>query len=378
MASNSPATRFADLSRRQAAVILLATVAAMLWCLVAAISPKKTESVVAGNGSDLHLYRRIVECVHAGEDYYEAAGREMRAVGYPTGSIFNWRPPLYAWLIGTLPTPSWAQALLTILAGLALVFACTLMQREGGIGRAAAGIFPLIGALSWCIDGDAFLSQELWAGILICLSICAYAQDRWQTGLAAGLFALFFRELALPYCLIALFLACRQQRGQEIAGWLIGLALYSVYMLLHILAVAEHILPDDRVHASWVQFGGATFLLATCRMNAYLFNLPLWASAFYLPWALIGLASWRGGMGARLALTAGVYIAAFAVVGQPFNDYWGLITAPLLACGFAAAPEAVRALFFCLRKEFSAESEPNAPARSSLPPGECQPIGRPI
>jgi hypothetical protein len=119
---------------------------------------------------------------------------------------------------------------------------------------------------------------------------------------------------------------------------------------MHILAVKGRILPDDRVPASWVQFGGAAFLLATCRMNAYLFNLPLWTSALYLPLALLGLAGWRGWTGERLALTAGAYVAAFAVAGQPFNDYWGLITAPLLACGFAAIPEAVRDLYPSLRE----------------------------
>jgi hypothetical protein len=348
MASTSRTTRFADLSRRQAVLILTATTIALVWCLCAAFAPQTPYQPVVGNGSDLHLYRRIVECVHAGEDYYEAAGREMRAVGYPTGSIFNWRPPLYAWLIGALPSPTWAQAILTILAGLVILLAGRAMQREGGIGRVAAGIFPLIGALGWCIDGDAFLSQELWAGILICLSICAYASDRWHIGLAVGLLALFFRELALPYCLIALFLSWRQQRRQEIAGWLIGLGLYCLYMVLHIVAVVAQILPGDRLHASWIQFGGAAFLLATCRMNAYLFKLPLWASALYLPLALLGLAGWRGWVGSRFALTAGAYVAAFAVVGQPFNDYWGLLMAPLLACGCAAAPEALRDLFLAV------------------------------
>ena len=120
-------------------------------------------------------------------------------------------------------------------------------------------------------------------------------------------------------------------------------------MLLHVMAVKERILPTDRVHASWVQFGGAPFLLVTCRMNAYLFKAPLWLSGVYLPLALLGLAGWRGWTGARLALTASVYVAAFAVVGQPFNDYWGLMNAPLLAFGIAAAPEAIHHLYVAVR-----------------------------
>src|SRR5207247_1164926 len=99
MGSVPPTTRFAALSRRQALLLVSATTATLVWCLVAAFSPPKAANQVAADGSDLRLYRRIVESVHAGEDYYDAAGRELRAAGYPTGSIFNWRPPVYAWLI---------------------------------------------------------------------------------------------------------------------------------------------------------------------------------------------------------------------------------------------------------------------------------------
>ena len=57
------------------------------------------------------------------------------------------------------------------------------------------------------------------------------ALDRWRLGLATGLFALFLRELALPYCLIALFLAWRQRRREEIVVWMAGLILYGMCCL---------------------------------------------------------------------------------------------------------------------------------------------------
>ena len=44
---------------------------------------------------------------------------------------------------------------------------------------------------------------SLWAGVLIGLSICAYGIDRPRTGVALGLAAVFIRELAMPYCLVA-------------------------------------------------------------------------------------------------------------------------------------------------------------------------------
>ena len=369
MRFNSPTTRYVTLSRRRALLILCVTAAGMLWCLSASFCPKPAEELPAADGSDLRLYRRIVERVHAGENYYDAAGQEIRAAGYPTGSLFNWRPPVYAWLFGIFPDPSWAQAVLGAIAIVTLLMACVLMHREGGLARAAAGLFPLVGAFHWCIDGDAFFSQELWAGLLIAFSVCAYAQDRWRLGLAAGLFALFLRELTLPYCLISLVLAWRRQHRAEVILWFVGFGLYGLFMWLHGLAVAGRLGPAERVPASWVQFGGATFLLTTCRMNAYLFSAPSWLSAIYLPVALLGVAGWRGWTGARLALTAGAYVTAFTVVGQPFNDYWGLLPAPLLAFGFAAAPEALRDLLACVsRSQLICERETQAAVSGGIDP----------
>jgi hypothetical protein len=185
---------------------------------------------------------------------------------------------------------------------------------------------------------------------------------------AAGLAALFFRELALPYCAIALALAWRHRRRAEWRTWLAGFALYGLFLTFHALAVARRLTPADRPAAGWVQFGGTAFLLATCRMNAFLFSLPSWASALYLPLAVLGLGGWRGETGCRLGLTAAVYLAAFAVVGQPFNNYWGLLPAPLLPFGFASAPAAVRDLTRVARGRVS-RSLPVAPREQALPGG---------
>ncbi len=335
------ATRFADRTVGQAWLILAVLAAAILWLLGAALASPPAAGSAAQGGNDLRLYRSIVTGVHRGESYYEAAGRELRAQGYPTGSPFNWRTPLYAWLLGGLPSLAWGQLLLGLGALVTMLMAFAVVQREGGTRRAVATVLLLLGAFYWCIDGDAFLVQELWSGMLIALSICAYAQDRRPLGVAAGLAALFMRELALPYCLIALGLSWQERHRKETLVWLAGLAGYTVYLLCHGMEVARHITPADRVPASWIQFGGSAFILTTCRMNAFLFALPRWVGAIYLPLALLGLASWRGLTALRISLTVGAYISAFAIVGQPFNDYWGLMVAPLLPFGFAWAPAAL-------------------------------------
>jgi hypothetical protein len=340
----SVTTRFANRTIWQAVLILTILLVATVGCLWAALSPKPTSGLPEADGSDLRVYRRIIERVHAGEDYYDAAGSELRAGGYPTGAMFNWRTPTYAWVLGMLPALVWGQIALVMLALLTTCLAFVTLLRQVGLFMALAATILLWGAFHWCVDGEAYLSQELWSGILLGLSVAAYAIDRRRLGTAAGLGALFFRELALPYVVLTLTLACWQRRRKEAAVLFGGLMLYGLLLLFHGVQVSRHVLPTDRLPGSWIQFGGLAFLLQTCRMNAFLFSAPAWVSALYLPLSLLGLAGWKGETGLRLSLTAVVYIAAFAVVGQPFNDYWGLLYAPLLPFGLAGAPAALRDL----------------------------------
>src|SRR5712691_8782033 len=105
-------TWYATRTRGQAWAILAITAAALAWCLSAALAPHTSSEKASEGGMDLLLYRRIVERVHDGASYYDAAQSELRGGGYPTGSVFNWRTPVYAWVIGHLPSPTWAQVLL--------------------------------------------------------------------------------------------------------------------------------------------------------------------------------------------------------------------------------------------------------------------------
>ncbi|HXG12032.1 MAG TPA: hypothetical protein VNK04_19920 [Gemmataceae bacterium] len=346
------ATRFACRTRPQALATLAVTAAALAWCMAAYLN-RPTVPITSSGGSggeDLRLYRRIAERVRAGANYHDAAGDELRRRGYPTGSVFNWRPPTYAWVLGAALGPLGGQVLLIAIVIAALLTAYTVERREGGRGRATAVVVLMVGAFLWCVDGDAFFAQELWAAALIALSVGGYALGRWHLGLATGLLALFFRELALPYALIAAFLAFRQGRRREAVLWAVGLALYAVFMVYHGMEVLRRITPADRVEADgWVQFGGARFLLSACGMNVLLFRLPAWVAAFYLVFSLLGLAGWRGETAARVGLTAFAYTAAFAIIGKPYNCYWGLLFAPLLPFGLVRAPAALRDLFGALR-----------------------------
>jgi hypothetical protein len=82
-------------------------------------------------------------------------------------------------------------------------------------------------------------------------------------------------------------------------------------------------------------------VISTAQVNAYLLALPQWVTGIYLSLALLGFAGWTAPWGQRAGLTAALYLGDFAIVGNPFNQYWGSLIAPLLCLGVAQAPAAL-------------------------------------
>jgi hypothetical protein len=114
---------------------------------------------------------------------------------------------------------------------------------------------------------------------------------------------------------------------------------YTVFFAWHVASVLPLIGADDLAHqGSWLQLGGLPFVLSLCQMSAFLLLLPQWVTALYFTAALLGLAGWNSAMGQRIALVTSAYLALFAAVGHPFNQYWGALFAPLLCFGVARLP----------------------------------------
>jgi len=201
-------------------------------------------------------------------------------------------------------------------------------------------LLTMVGTFLWCLDGDAFFSQELWAGVLIALSVGAFAVGRRHLGVASGVAALLMRELALLYVLVAFVVACRERRWREVAAWCVGLAAFAALMAWHAWQVQHHLHGFEYAETEgWIQFGGPAFVIRTSQMNVWLFNLPSWVALLYLAASLVGLAYWRGPVAVRVGATVAAYMLAFLVVGKPFNEYWGLLYAALLPLGFVRAFE---------------------------------------
>jgi hypothetical protein len=162
-----------------------------------------------------------------------------------------------------------------------------------------------------------------------------------------------------------LVLAFRSRRWREALSWSAGFTVYAIFYAWHIAQVKPLILTSDHAHAgSWLQLGGAAFLISLTQMNAFLLLLPQWVSAIVLPLAMLGFAASRDGINddlgtadtrgkrsagkserrkeespaTRAGLTASAYVVVFAFVGYSFNQYWGSLIAPLFCFGVAQCP----------------------------------------
>lgn len=344
MPQNAPSTGYARLTPIQARLVLLALLLGTIFCVVLTLSPTPLGRVgkPPRGAGDVALYRAEIDRIHAGQGYYESASAELLARGYTTRSVFNWRLPLPIWLIGQLPAVALGKALLGLLAAALILTAYEALARERNVWRALACSLLLTGPLMLCVLGDLFVMPVLWAGVLIALSIGAYGVNRPYGATILGLLAAFCRELALPYCVLCAAIAWRHHRRKELAAWAVGLAAWLAYFGLHWLRVAQLTTPDALAHREgWIQLGGASFVLSTVQMNAYLLLLPQWVAALYFAAAMFGFAGWRTPLGVRAALTASLFVAAFGIVGQEFNQYWGTLVAPLFCLGLVRFPESL-------------------------------------
>ena len=352
MLPTSPPTGYARLSPNAARAVLLGLAGLCAFLVAVSLSPRAIVNPGKPEGrsvGDPALYRAEAERVRAGEPYYDVLAEELPARGYPTRSVFNWRTPLPVWLIGKLPSAGWGKTLLGLL-GLALLIASfEAIARDGSVCRAIAAACLLTGPLLLAMQDDHFCMPVLWSGTLIGLSVAAYGLRRPAWGVGLGLAAVLFRELALPYALLMAVMALAHRRWRELVAWSAGLAAWLAFFGWHCVAVLPRIGPEAIAHEhGWLRLAGASFVLATVQMNAYLIVLPQWVAALYFAGAMLGLAGWHTPLGQRAGLVACLLVAAFAVVGQPFNQYWGALAAPLLCFGVARAPASLRELWHAL------------------------------
>lgn len=332
----------------RAACVMALLVALMIYGL-AVCRPIKPVLDDNGKARDAatRFYQTVVEQVRAGESYYSVVGVELRNISYPTQSVFNWRMPALAWLLGQLPSDRAGQVLAFILAvATFLIWLSVFFQNEYALWQVLLGGLFLSGPVIYSLFPGTSLVHEFWAGTLIALSLAAYARGWRHVSVLCGLMALFLRELSLPFVCVMMILAFREAQRREALLWFTGLLAFCGEFLLHWSIVSNLNANDDRLMAGdWIVFGGWPFVLNTARMHPFLIALPPWVTALLLPPVLLGLARWRGAPGLRIASTVGIYVLAFSIAGRSNNTAWGLMYALVMPLGLLHAPYALGELW---------------------------------
>lgn len=295
--------------------------------------------------SDMSLYRHVVADMEMGQNYYPAAAAEHRRFGYPTSPAPVFRMPTLAFILLALRTDILRLAALWLVYGAIVI----LLYREL---QAARKSMPVrIGVLAVAVTGlsvagasDAAYWHEVWAALLIALSLLSYRKARWWPAVLAGLLACLIREIALPYLAVMAGFALLERRWKEFFGWIGAMSAVAIALVLHLSIASGLHQAGDIVSASWLGFGGWDFAIASAKWNILLHGLPYPLIALALCLGLVGLAGAHDGRARRAAAFVGGYLLALLIVGRPDNYYWGIIFTPLLPMGWLFAPHAVRDL----------------------------------
>ena len=267
-------TRLANLASWQARLVLSVFAMAIVWGAICCEKSSRPELAASRiNRGDIKLYDSIVRRVHAGEDYYEVVGSELRARNYARRPFFNWRLPALALFLGKLPTPEIGKWTLVALALVTLAIWLLILSQEQGFHVTLFGGWILLGTLVSCFAGQAFLFHELWAGVLIALSIGIHGHNR-VLSVASGLLALAVRELSLPFAVVMLIMACKNKRRREAIAWLLGIIIFLLYLAMHAKTVSGLLIASDRANDTWLQLGGWSFVLTTTKWTLLTLDFP--------------------------------------------------------------------------------------------------------
>ena len=332
-------------------IIALIAVVVFGFMVCQPINPYNEEG--KAKDGDFQLYQNIVEQIHTGKDYYSAADNELHKMGYATRSVFNWRLPVLAWLLGHLQSIRTGQILVFVLALISLLIWMTAFyQKRYDLWQTFLGGMIISGPVIYSFMHGPVMFHEFWAGTLIALSLGAYARGWRIAAVISGLMALLLRELSLPFVCVMMVLAYMEGQRREALFWLIGILAFGGELLLHWSIVSKLITENDRtIQGGWIVFSGWPFVLRTAQMNVYLLAAPPWITAIIMPLSLLGLAGWRDELGLRVACTVGIYVLAFLMVGRPVNVYWGLMYNFVLPLGLLHAPAALRDLWQPIQTE---------------------------
>ncbi|MDT8759747.1 hypothetical protein MZO42_13675 [Sphingomonas psychrotolerans] len=322
----------------------------LLICLTALTAPDPA-AVAAGTAAsqsdqtDLMVYEKIVAGVKGGGDYYTVATDTLRAGGYPLRPFFTVRLPSLAVVQAALPDWGPAALLYLLAAYVGMVWGLRLSEALPRTLPRVAALLLLIGSMLAFLQADLVAFHEIWAGLLIALSLGLRRPGRWVEPVAFGLVAMLIRETAALYVVVMLVLAWRDGERREVLGWLAALVLFAAALAAHAWAVTGVTGPHDPASPGWSGLLGFGFFVKSLSLATALQLLPPAAAALIVGLALFGWAAWDDPLGWRMFVTLAAYAALIGLFARSDNFYWALMVAPVFLAGLVFVPDGLRDLF---------------------------------
>ena len=284
------------------------------------------------------LYQQVVAQLRNSDSYYPVLRDQLRKSGYATRELFHWRTPLLLKSLAVLPD-SMSYALLIALGVALYVLTFAVTVSHGPFVFWAAMVMQL-GTVALVINPKAVFVAEIWTGFLIALSVCASLLGRTVATVLLGMIALFVRELAAPYCVVATLYAVWQRRWSEVRLWAAGAVAYAIYFGTHVVNVWAHQGTEARSAGSWLVLGGFPFLLSTIYTHVWVWLMSPVGTAIACVLLIAGFLSPATPPVVRL--TSGAYCLLFLLAGKHFDHYWGLVVWPTWVFAIGYGLELVR------------------------------------
>lgn len=343
-------SRYAAVPTATARLCLAVLAAAVLASWTALAVPPPAATVAApGDGTDLQLYAAIADALRHGGSYYPVAADALRSGGYPLRPFVTFRLPTLAVVQGLLPAAVVTGLLYALAMGVFAAWVARLREAFARpLARWAAALLLAGGAVA-CWQAELAPFHEVWAGLLIALSLARHRPDGWGEAIGWGLAAALIRETAALYLVVMLLLAlcgnrAREGGAREAGAWAAALAVLTVAVAAHAHAVAQVVGPLDPASPGWAGMLGPGFAVRSWRAATALSLLPLAIAGPLVALAIGGWTAWRDPLGVRVGAVLATYGALLAVAGRADTFYWGLLTAPVLLIGLAFAPDGLRDL----------------------------------
>jgi hypothetical protein len=370
----TPTSRFADLTRWQAQLIVLLTLLVVAGGFIfrmhnkylpgAELGPPVVKALSNGAKStiaasphvtgDFELYANIIQRMEAGAGYYPTAADEHRKTGFPLRPFITVRLPTLAVISATVGLTA-LRGLLFLLVGLTVLIWWHRLKQTAAPESLEAVISTMLvgtGLIAYVSSAEVVVSHEIWAGALLALSWGLHlpkadsvkapaALIEWLPSVLLATAAVLIRELALPFILLMGAFAVWRRQWLQASAWVAAVGMFAVYMAFHAANVAGVVNPTDMASPGWGNLAGWPFFVLSMHGATSLRIMPEWVAPLIVPITMLGWIGWRSATGAFGCLLFSGYALLFGILGRPDNWYWGLLIAPMFVLGLLHLPRSL-------------------------------------